>query len=150
MWIFDYLNNKETAEENKRSRIFDSIMLAEGLRQITTSQGRGHVNFTSLLLKEGDTLWWKAGRTMSKETNLSLTLSKENSKFSRGFIIPTQPIYRPSPSLHKLSSHEFFISYMIAEIMLQKMASEGNHVAENTVQGAEKESNKNLYAIINS
>ncbi|GAY62107.1 hypothetical protein CUMW_215210 [Citrus unshiu] len=51
---------------------------------------------------------------------------------------------------HNLSSHQLFISYMIAEIMLQKMASEGNHVAENTVQGVKKESNKNLYAIINS
>ncbi|KDO50706.1 hypothetical protein CISIN_1g047124mg [Citrus sinensis] len=45
MWIFDYLNSKETAEENKRSRILYSIRLAEGLRQRTTSQGRGHVNF---------------------------------------------------------------------------------------------------------
>ncbi|GAY62108.1 hypothetical protein CUMW_215200 [Citrus unshiu] len=26
---------------------------------------------------------------------------------------------------HNLSSHQLFISYMIAEIMLQKMASEG-------------------------
>ncbi|KAL9459582.1 hypothetical protein AB3S75_002895 [Citrus x aurantiifolia] len=104
MWIFDNFNEKETAEENKRSRILDrqySIRLAEGLRQRTTSQGRGHVNFTSLhsFSKKETVSSGKLTVRCQKKTGLSLTPSKENSKFSRGFIIPTQPRYRPSPSL---------------------------------------------------